>query len=161
MSLKTALQTGALCLMALTLQLTVFTQVRIAGVVPELLVLSAAIAGLTMGSGRGSLVAFSLGLLWDAYLSTPLGLSAVPFALAAYIVGSVEEGLFSNTRTQTVILVTAATAFSITLYALLGELVGQDGLMNRELPKIVMISSAANAALAVPAVHFVRLAARP
>lgn len=137
-----------LCLVALVLQLTVFVDVRVAGVAPELPALIAVLAGLAAGSDRGSLIAFCVGLIWDVYLPTPLGLAAISFALAAYTVGVIESGLFHDTRIQAVVMVFFATAGAVTLYAVLGEILGQGGLVDDELVGIVLIASLINAALA-------------
>lgn len=158
-----ALRVAILCVLALTLQLTVFSKVRVAGVAPELLALVAAMSGLTVGSRHGSLIAFFAGLLWDVYLATPLGLSAASFALVAHAVGSVEEGLFASTRLQAAVLVMTATAAALTLYALSGELVGQDGLLGSGLAQTILLASAWNALLSTPAAPLVRwaLTSRP
>ena len=135
----------------LILQLTVFTKIKVAGVSPESMALVAAMAGLIVGSQQSSLIAFSAGLLWDVYLTTPLGLSAISLAISAYAVGSIKEGLFPSTRVQMVFLVLLATAISTVLYAVLGELVGQNGLLGLELLKIAVLASVMNAVLSLPA----------
>lgn len=147
----TFLKVTGLFVVVLTVQLTIFTKIRVVGVAPELMALIAAMAGLIAGSRKGSLIAFFVGLLWDVYLTTPLGLSAISFAISAYAVGSIEEGLVSNTRVQTVILVMAATAISLIQYAVWGGLVGHNDLLSSELPKIIVVASVINAILAVPA----------
>ena len=154
----TALRVAGLCLLALILQLTVFAEVRVLGVAPELLALLSAMAGVIAGSQKGATIAFSAGLLWDVYLSTPLGLSAASFALVAYAVGNIEEGLFHDTGTQMVVLVFAATAAAVTLYALLGELFGQQGLAEAGLLRIALVAAALNALLSVAAAPLVRWA---
>ena len=143
---------------ALLLQLTVFVEVRVAGVAPELPALVAVLAGLLAGARRGSVIAFWAGLMWDVYLSTPLGLAAAAFAIVAYALGSVTEDLFHDTRIQTVALVLAGTAASVTVYAVLGEVVGQGGLVGDSLVRIVLISSALNALLSLAAAPAMRWA---
>ena len=154
----TALRLVPVVLVALLLQLTLFVEVRVAGVAPELPALVAMLAGLLAGAHRGSLIAFVVGLAWDVYLSTPIGLAAASFALVAYAVGGVTEDLFHNTRIQTVAVVFLGTAASVTVYALLGGLLGQHGLIDDDLMGIVLLSSAMNAALALPTAPAVRWA---
>lgn len=154
----TALRLTPIVVVALLLQLTLFVDVRIAGVAPELPALVAMLAGLFAGPHRGSLVAFVVGLAWDVYLSTPLGLAAASFALVAYAVGSVTADLFHDTRTQTVAVVFVGTAASVTVYALLGGLLGQHGLIDDDLMGIVLLSAAMNAAIALPAAPAMRWA---
>lgn len=145
----TALRLSLLCLGMLLLQLTLFSDVRIAGVAPELPALVAVMSGLLAGVERGSVVAFAIGLMWDLYLPTPLGLAAVSFALVAHALGAITEDLFHDTRTQMVALVFVGSAAAVTAHALLGEVLGQQGLLSESLPRIVLVSSALNALLSL------------
>ena len=145
-------------LFALLLQLTFFSQVRVAGVAPELPALVAILAGLFAGPRRGSVIAFCAGLMWDVYLSTPLGLAAASFVIVAYTLGGITEDLFHDTRLQTLLLVFVGTAAMVTVYALLGEVVGQRGLIDDRLPRVVLIASGWNALLSLVAAPAVRWA---
>ena len=155
------LKITAMVLAALLLQLTVFVDVRIAGVAPELMVLVAVLAGISAGAARGSVIAFFVGLAWDLYLATPLGLSAVSFALAAYAVGGFEKTLFSDSRIQVAALTGLATAGAVAAYAVLGELVGQRDLIDDDLVPVVAIASAVNAVLAPGVAPLMRWAVAP
>lgn len=145
----TALRLVVVYLSALLLQLTFFSEVRVAGVAPELPALVAILAGLFSGPRHGSIIAFCAGLMWDVYLSTPLGLAAASFAVVAYALGGITEDLFHDTRIQTVVLVFAGTAAMVTAYALLGEVVGQRGLVGDRLLRVVLVASAFNAVLSL------------
>ena len=156
--MMTAVRVGALCLGALTLQITLFTQVRLFGVAPELLALVAILAGMIAGSQRGSLIAFVSGLTWDVYLATPLGLSAISFTLVAYAVSSVDQGLIRDTRAQMLAIVFGGTAASIGLYAIMGELMGQGDLVSWHLVRVMLVASAMNALLSIPVAPVMRWA---
>ena len=145
----TALRLIAVLLGALVLQLTFFSEVRVAGVAPELPALVAVLAGLFAGPRSGSMIAFWAGLMWDVYLSTPLGLAAAAFTVVAYTLGGITGDLFHDTRTQTAVLAFAGTAAMVVAYALLGEVVGQRGLIDDRLPQVVLIASAMNAVLSL------------
>jgi rod shape-determining protein MreD len=147
--LMAALRVILVYMAALLLQLTIFVEVRVVGVAPELPAMVAVLAGLLAGAQGGSLIAFGAGLMWDIYLPTPLGLAAVSFALVAFGLGSITEDLFHDTRIQTGLLVFAGTAASVAAYAVLGEVVGQRGLVDDDLLQIVLISSAFNAVLSL------------
>ena len=82
--MSTWMRLGVVFLLALLVQLTVFVDVRIAGVAPELLALVAVTAGFFVGPERGPVIGFAAGLLWDVYLPTPLGVSAITFAVVAF-----------------------------------------------------------------------------
>lgn len=154
----TVLRLIVVYLIALLLQLTFFSEVRVAGVAPELPALVALLAGLFAGPRHGSMIAFWAGLVWDVYLSTPLGLAAAAFAVAAYALGGITEDLFHDTRIQTAVLAFAGTAAMVTAYALLGEVVGQRGLVDDRLPRVVLVASAFNAVLSLVAAPAVRWA---
>ncbi len=145
----TALRLIIVYLLALLLQLTFFSEVRVAGVAPELPALVAILAGLFAGPRHGSMIAFWAGLMWDIYLSTPLGLAAAAFAVVAYALGGITEDLFHDTRIQTMVMVFAGTAATVTAYALLGEVVGQRGLVDERLLRVVLIASGLNAVLSL------------
>ena len=154
----TALRLIIVYLLALLLQLTFFSEVRVAGVAPELPALVAILAGLFAGPRHGSMVAFWAGLMWDIYLSTPLGLAAAAFAVVAYVLGGITEDLFHDTRIQTMVMVFAGTAATVTAYAVLGEVVGQRGLVDDRLLRVVLIASGLNAVLSLAAAPAMRWA---
>ena len=69
--MNTPVRLGIVFVVALVIQLTVFVDVRIFGVAPELLALVAVVAAFFVGPERGPVIAFVAGLLWDVYLPTP------------------------------------------------------------------------------------------
>jgi len=145
---NTPVRLGIVFVVALVIQLTVFVDVRIFGVAPELLALVAVVAAFFVGPERGPVIAFVAGLLWDVYLPTPLGVSAVIFAVVAYVVATLNEGLFHDTRGQLVGVVAVGSAASVIGYALLGAIVGEGGLISADLIVIALVVGASNAVLA-------------
>lgn len=156
----TILKVGFVLLVSIVVQLTVFVDVRIADVAPELLALVAILAGFLAGPERGATVAFAAGLLWDIWLPTPLGLAAMAFATVAFAIGSIEAGLFSDTRGQVSALAFLGTFAAVLGYALLGEVVGQRGLVDVELLRVALIAALLNAAIAPVMVRPMRWALR-
>lgn len=156
----TILKVGLVLLVSIVVQLTVFVDVRVADVAPELLALVAVLAGFLAGPERGATVAFSAGLLWDIWLPTPLGLAAMAFATVAFAIGSIEAGLFSDTRGQASALAFLGTFAAVLGYALLGEVVGQRGLFDVELLRVALIAALLNAAIAPVMVRPMRWALR-
>ncbi len=143
-----ALRSAALILVALVVQVTVFADVRISGVAPELLVLLAVMLGYWAGPARGPTVAFFIGLLWDVYLPTPLGLSAIVFAMVAFAVGTGGAELFRDSKVQLAAIAAVGTFGAVTGYALLGEVMGQRGLVDLEMLRVALIAGLINALLA-------------
>ncbi|MDE0066950.1 MAG: rod shape-determining protein MreD [Acidimicrobiaceae bacterium] len=142
------LRSAALILVALVVQVTVFADVRISGVAPELLVLLAVMLGYWAGPRRGPTVAFVIGLLWDVYLPTPLGLSAIVFAMVAFAVGTGGAELFRDSRVQLAAIAAVGTFGAVAGYALLGEVMGQRGLVDLEMLRVALIAGLVNALLA-------------
>jgi len=143
-----ALRLGALILVALVVQVTVFADVRISGVAPELLVLFAVMLGYWAGPRSGPTAAFVIGLLWDVYLPTPLGLSAIVFALVAFAVGAGGGELFRDSKVQLAAVAAVGTFGAVAGYALLGEVMGQRGLVDLEMLRVALIAGLVNALLA-------------
>lgn len=146
--MATWMRLGAVFLGALLVQLTVFVDVRIFGVAPELLSLLAVTAGFFVGPERGPVIAFAAGLMWDIYLPTPLGVSAFTFAVVAFAVGSLNEGLFHETRSQLVAVCGLASGAAVISYALLGSIVGESGLIGTDMVVVALLVGAINAVLA-------------
>ena len=154
----TGLRVAAVCVVAIVLQLTVFVDVRISGVAPELLALVAVLAGLFAGPDRGPTVGFAAGMLWDVYLPTPLGVAAIVFAMAAYVVAVLVAGLFHDSLVQLVAVAWAATTGAVIGYALLAEVVGARGLVDVRMLKVALVAGFMNAVLAPLAAPLVRWA---
>jgi len=157
----TALRVSLVCVIALSLQLTVFIDVRIAGVAPELLAMVAILAGYFGGPQRGQSLAFGAGLLWDVYLPTHLGVSALIFAVVAYAIGSLEAGLFHDSRLQQAAVVTLATIVIVMAYALSNEILGVRGLLDLHLLKVAAVAGLFNGVLSLVAAPVMRWAVPP
>ncbi|MDE0700470.1 MAG: rod shape-determining protein MreD [Acidimicrobiaceae bacterium] len=143
-----ALRLGVLILLTLVVQVTVFADVRIWGIAPELLVLFAVMLGYWAGPQSGPTAAFVIGLLWDVYLPTPLGLSAIVFAMVAFAVGTGGAELFRDSKVQLAAIAAVGTFGAVTGYALLGEVMGQRGLVDLEMLRVALIAGLINALLA-------------
>jgi rod shape-determining protein MreD len=71
----------------LSLQRTLFDDLRPAGVSLQVLLALAAAAGAAAGPQKGALAGFVLGLLYDLNAGTPLGSSSIAMGLAGYVAG--------------------------------------------------------------------------
>ncbi len=103
---------AVLLVLLVVLQVAVFPHLRIANVVPDLGLVAAIAVGFREGPEAGALVGFAGGLAYDLFLSTPLGLSALSYALVGYGIGVIEGGLMR------------APAWLPTLLGAIGGLVG-------------------------------------
>jgi len=78
---------GFVILVAVVLQTTVFTHLRIDGVAPEVGLVCVLAVAYEEGPNAGAMFGFCMGLAMDLFLTTPLGLSALSYAVTGYAVG--------------------------------------------------------------------------
>jgi len=142
------LRTPLLVLTALIVTLSVLTRVRIAGVMPDLMLLLAVAAGITGGQSRGAIVGFGSGLAIDLFLQTPLGLSALVFSMVGYAVGTAQTGILRSIWWIPVLTAFVASAAGEVLFALAGAMVGETQLVSGRLWVVALVVGATNALLA-------------
>ena len=155
------LRLALLILAVVALQTTVFSAgLRVLGVMPDLgLVLTVAVA-FYIGPERGAVFGFVSGLAVDLFLSTPLGLSAVSFALVAYGVGFVQGGLASSSRWVAPILGALGGLAGGVLFVGVGAIAGQDQLLALSSARIILVASAYDALIAFAVFPIARWATR-
>lgn len=111
----------------LVVQVELFSELRVLGVMPELLLGVAIAAAWVGGPDRGAVIGFIAGLLYDLYLPTPLALTSLAYVLVAYSVGLVSAGVAQSGEASLRRLVSvAAIPIGVTLFIVLGELLGED-----------------------------------
>ncbi len=151
---KARLRIAVLVLAAFLVQATLVSDLRIRGVAPDLMLVTAICAGLAGGTRQGVLVGFTAGLLSDLYLTgTPVGLTALVFCLVGYGVGSLRENVLPEGWLLTPLLSLLATAVGIVLFVAVGDIVGQSQLVvvgRSGLIRITVIEGLWSAVLAVP-----------
>ena len=114
------------------------------------------------GPERGAVVGFFAGLVADLFLETPFGLSALTYCVAAFAIGSVFSSVMGSTWWISPLTVLAGSALGVSLFVLVGLLVGQTQFAHDHPVAVVAVVSLTNAALALPLVPLVRWAlARP
>ena len=74
-------------LILLALQRTIFVEVQVAGVIIQIMIATAAAAGVAGGSERGALVGFVFGVMFDLAEGTPLGSTATAMTIAGVVGG--------------------------------------------------------------------------
>jgi rod shape-determining protein MreD len=130
------------------LQVTIFPHLRIEGRVPDLgLVLAVAIA-FDHGPEAGAIVGFVAGLAYDLFLSTPLGLTALAWALTAYAVGVLQGGVLRTPKWFTPVIGGASGIVAGMLFVGIGLLAGVGGVHGNQAFVTVGIASAYDALLA-------------
>jgi rod shape-determining protein MreD len=156
------LRLALLIVAAVVLQTTVFsTGLRVFGVMPDIgLVLTVAIA-YQQGPERGAAFGFAAGLAIDLFLDTPVGLSALSFALVGYGVGIVQSGMVVRpSRWIVPVMGLLGGIAGGALFVCVGALAGQDQLLALRSVKVVLIAGVYDALLAFVAFPIARWATR-
>ncbi len=104
----------------------------------DLLLLVAIAGGIAAGPDRGAAIGFAAGIAYDLMLQTPFGLSALTYALVAYLVGSLQDSVLRAAWWIPVATATVASMAGVILYGVLGTVLGED-LVGWELLRIAVI----------------------
>lgn len=146
------LRAALVFVVALLLQLTVVSDLRVAGAIGDLMLAVVVAAGMTGGADRGVVYGFAAGLLYDLTLDTPFGLSALTYALVGYAVGLAGSALVRTSGWWPVIVAAVAGAVQATLYTSLGNLIGVAYPFG-DLPAIALVMAAWCALLVLPLIR--------
>ncbi len=142
-------------LLALMLQTTLFADVRIGGVAPEIVLALAAITGFVAGPNRGAFAAFWMGLAYDVVLGTPTGLAALTFCVVAYVAGLAGEVTFRPAWWFASGATAVASAGGVVVLFIVSLLVGQD-LATESLVRLIVGVALFNALFAPAIMAIVR-----
>ncbi len=159
-SFLVAARLSLVMVIALTFQLAIAPRVELFGVHGDLMLLIAIAAGMAAGPQRGATIGFVVGLIYDLGLSTPLGLSALTFALMAYAVGHLQPLVIRAAWWIPVVTAAAASAIGVIVYGVFDTMVGQD-LVSLSLLKVALVVAFWNAIAAPIVVPVMRWATAP
>lgn len=148
--LVVATRTSLMLVVALTIQLGIASRLELFGVQGDLMLLVAVCAGLAAGPDRGATVAFVAGLTFDLLLHSPFGLSALTYAIVAYVAGSLQDSVLRAAWWIPLATAATASALGVILYGVFGTVVGED-LLGLDLVRIAIVVSLLNA-IATPLV---------
>jgi rod shape-determining protein MreD len=151
----TLLRAALVLLVALIVQITLVSEMHVAGAMGDLMLLITVAAGLTGGADRGATYGFVTGLLYDLVLDTPFGLSPLTYALVGYAVGVVCMGIFRPSGWWPMVTAAGAALVATLLYTGIGHLVGTPYPWS-DTPAIVLAVALWNAALVLPAMAVLR-----
>jgi len=137
---------------ALLLQVALVADLRVAGAMPDVMLVVVVAAALTGGADRGATYGFAAGLLYDLVLDTPFGLTPLTYALVGYVAG-LAAGLVQRTSGWWPVLLAAATgAAQVGLYTSLGNLIGVAYPFD-DVPAIALVVGAGAALGVLPALR--------
>ena len=155
--LMVAVRTSLVIVIALTVQLGIAPSLGLFGVQGDLLLLVAIAAGIATGPDRGAAIAFAAGLAYDLMLQTPFGLSALTYAIVAYLVGGLQDSVLRAAWWIPVATATAASVVGVILYGVFGTVLGDD-LIAVSLLRVAVVVGALNTVAAPVVVKAMRWA---
>lgn len=138
-----------LVVVAVILQTTIFSELRLwgGGVLLGLL-LTIAVAFIC-GSNTGAVFGFICGFIFDLFLTgTPLGLSALSYSLTGYVIGFFEGSMLRSSVLVTPIFAAGGTIFGTLVFVTGGAILGNDAVLHLRTLGVVLVSATANALLA-------------
>jgi len=138
---------GIVVITALLLQSTVFAQLRLLGVRPELLYLVTISVALLEGPNEGATVGFVSGLAQDFLMNEPKGLTALTLTLLGYGVGMFRQFIVSPSPLVPTIVVAVGTAAGIAFYEVVSALLGNFHEEPAYGVKVALLTAAYNAVL--------------
>lgn len=123
--LRRTLALAAVIVTALLLQSTIFTQVKLVGVRPELLYVVTILMAILEGPNEGAIVGFAGGMAQDFLLNQPKGLTALTLTLLGYTVGLARQYIVSPSPLLPTVLVAVGTFAGVIFYEIVSFLLGQ------------------------------------
>jgi len=111
-------------LTALVLQSTLFSQVTLAGVKPELVYLVTIVLAFLEGPSSGAVAGFAGGMAQDFLLNQPKGITALTLTLVGYAVGTIRQYIVTPSPLLPVALVAGATSVGVLFYGVVAFLLG-------------------------------------
>jgi rod shape-determining protein MreD len=123
--MRRVISLAAIIVTALLLQSTIFAQMKLFGVRPELMYLVTILIAIIEGPGEGMVVGFVGGLAQDFMLNSPKGLTALTLTLLGYGIGLTRQYITSPSPLLPTVLVGIGTAAGVLFYEVVGFLLGQ------------------------------------
>ena len=123
--LRRTLALAAVIVTALLLQSTVFSQIKLLGVRPELLYVVTISMAILEGPNEGAIVGFAGGMAQDFLLDQPKGITALTLTLLGYTVGLARQYIVSPSPLLPTILVAVGTFGGVIFYEIVSFLLGQ------------------------------------
>jgi len=121
---RRVLALGVVIVTALVLQSTVFAELRLFGVRPELLFLVTIVVALMGGPNEGAVVGFASGMAQDFMLNQPKGITALTLTLVGYAVGMTRQYIVSQSPLVPTAMVFVGPAVGMIFYEVVSYLLG-------------------------------------
>lgn len=112
------------------MQTSIFSNLKIAGVIPDVVLVAVLGVAYRNGPETGAVFGFAAGLTLDLFLRTPFGLSALAFSLTGYFLGLLQSSMLHTTKWMTPLLGAVGGLLGNLLFRGVGTIVGQEQFLN-------------------------------
>lgn len=136
-------------MMLLALQKTLFVELKPFGVIIQIVLTFAACAGAAGGPERGAITGFSLGIMFDLAVGSPLGSSSITMGVAGYIAGWVDLIRIDTTWWMAAIFVGVGAGVGEAGVPVVRRFIGEEDAFVPEMARIVPVVAIAAAAASV------------
>jgi rod shape-determining protein MreD len=137
----------AVTVTALLLQTTVFPELTLLGVKPELLYLVTVVFAALQGPAEGAVVGFVGGLAQDFMLNMPKGITALTLTILGYTVGLARQYIVSPSPLLPAGLVALGTAGGVAFHQAVAFLLGEEEGPFGYVAKVVLLTAIYGAVL--------------
>jgi rod shape-determining protein MreD len=141
---------------ALVLQSAVVSQLGLFGAHGDVLILVPITVALTVGAERGAVAGFIAGLAVDLLVTTPFGLTALTYCLVGYAIGAFQSGVLTSSWWLPLLAAVAGSALGTSFWALAATVIGEEGLLNGDLLRIVLAVAVVALVLVMPALRIAK-----
>jgi rod shape-determining protein MreD len=136
---------------AAVLQFAVLSQLRVVGVVPDVLVLLAVLGGLVGGRHTGASTGFAAGITADLLLpGLPFGLSTLVFTVVGYLAGWYATASVDHSTRADVLVAGIGTVFAVVAFVIAARLLSDAVPLAGRLPVTLVVMALWSMLLAVP-----------
>lgn len=157
--MKVAVRLSVVIASAAVLQQGLFSQIVIDGAMVDVLAVVALAGGMAAGEQSGAVTGFFAGLALDLLsASGPLGLWAMTFAIAGFVVGMTAGTVERSSWWLPPLLGAAGAAGIDVLYVVLARLVDGRDLLDPDLWSVLAVSAVGAASLILPGLRVLRWA---
>ncbi|MBM3658808.1 MAG: rod shape-determining protein MreD [Actinobacteria bacterium] len=140
------------------IQTAIFPSLRVFGAVPDLLLVATVAVAYERGPEAGAVFGFVAGAAIDVFLASPMGVSALAFALTGYGIGIFQSGLVRSSRWMAPILGGIGGLVGGFLWICIASIAGQDDLFATASFRILVTAAIYDALVAFLVFPFARWA---
>lgn len=133
----------------LALQKTLFIELTPFGVIVQIVMAFAAAAGAAGGPERGAITGFTLGIMFDLAVGSPLGSSAITMGIAGYVAGWVDVIRIDTTWWLAAIFVGVGTGVGEAAVPVVRRFIGEEDAFVPDLAVIIPVVAVAGAVMSV------------